>query len=112
MIRYFLITLFGIVLISITGCYTRLVIQNDYNEEERPIVIPDPEPDPCLCGPYPPPPIPYPPPIIDPPEEPIKERPYKTRNPQTDRPTDNGDRERIRNTGGRTNAEEKGKGRR
>jgi hypothetical protein len=101
--HFWIIILFGIGLISITGCYTQIAVQNDVNEDyyeptiDR-VPVPQPIPDPG------PPPIFVPAPIFDPPETPSKERVYKTRNPQTERPSDSGDRERIRDTGGRNNS--------
>jgi hypothetical protein len=105
--HYWLICLFLIALINITGCYTQLAIQNDSAVEDQPT---DPEPDPCFCDPFPPPPPdPDPIPIYDPPEQPIKERPYKIRNPQPERSRDSRDSEGIRNTGGRNNSGERGR---
>ena len=101
--HFWLITLFGIGLISFTGCYTQLTIRNDNEVEEQPAEprpIPGPEiPPPCLSC-Y----DPDPPPIYIPPEQPTKERVYKYRTPQTDRPNGSSDRDRIRNTGGRNNS--------
>jgi hypothetical protein len=103
--HYWLISLFGISLLSINGCYTRIALQNDIVEETQPIIIIYPEPPP-----FPEPmPLPTPVPPDDPPDEPSKERVYKYRNLQTDKPSDSGDRERIRNTGGRNDSEGRGR---
>ena len=108
--HYWLITVFGIFILCITGCYTQLATNNDDDEVYyEPIVVPDPDPVPPPPRPGPgcpapkPPPIPDPSPPYDPPEQPTKERVYKYRNPESDRPSDSKDREPIRNTGGRNN---------
>jgi len=110
--HYWLVTVFGIILLSLTGCYTQLEVQEMY-EEERPIVNPypepRPEPNPCLCTNPDPPPLPDPTPIYYPTEQPIKERVYKYRNPESDRPSDPKDRERPRNRGGRNGGERRGR---
>jgi hypothetical protein len=101
-------------LISITGCYTQLAVRNDYEVEEQPTdpyPDPRPEPNPCMCiDPDPPhPPVPDPIPIYDPPEQPTKERPYITRNPQIDRSGNSRERESVRNTGGRNTSGGRGR---
>jgi len=95
--HYLLISLIGISLISITGCYTQLATNNDDSEVyDEPIVVPDPDPLP--------PPFPGPPQTWDQPPEPQPDvQLYKYRKPQTDRSSDSRDREPIRNTGGRNN---------
>ncbi len=116
MIRYFLITLFGIVILSITGCYTQLAVNNNDESEvyEEPVIVEVPVPI-LIIEPTPPPispiivPPPAPRPPLNPPDDNYEDRVYKTRNPQTDRPTDNGNKERIRNTDGRNNTGERGR---
>ncbi len=101
--HYWLITVFGIFILCITGCYTQLATNNDDDEVYyEPIVVPDPDPMP--------PPFPGPPPTWDPPPDPQPDVPvYKYRKPQTDRPSDSKDREPIRNTGGRNNSGGRGR---
>jgi len=111
--HYLLITLFGIGLISITGCYTQLATNNDDSEEYykpvQPIIIVVPTPPPIIISPIIEPPHPHPWAPYDPPDEPSKERVYKYRNPESDRPSDQKDRERPRNRGGRNGGERRGR---
>lgn len=85
------IVLFGIAAISLTGCYTQLVVEeNDHSyvyQEPIPVIIYYPAPEPIF--------LPAPPPTN--PVEPV----YKIRKPVT--PLSNNDRIRddIRNSGGR-----------
>jgi len=92
---YLFITGFGIILLSLAGCYTQIATTQDdtevYYEPIQPIIIIYPEP------------VFIPVPILpcDPPDESSTDQEYKYRNPQTVRPNDSRDKEQIRNSGGR-----------
>lgn len=95
--HYWLVIVFGIILLSLTGCYTQIATTQDdtevYYEPIQPIIIIYPEP------------MFIPVPILpsDPPYESSTDQEYKYRNPQTNRPNDSKEKERIRNSGGRNN---------
>ncbi len=91
------LVLFGIVSISLTGCYTQVAVQEDDDcyvyHEPQPIII-------LLPAPYPPPvPVPPPGPIIPFPENPPKKE--KIRKPATPPPSNDRIRDDLRNSGGR-----------
>ena len=91
--HYWLITLLGIFILSLTGCYTQLAIQNDddytYSEPTTVIII-EPAPPPIIIQPV----IQYP----TPPK-------YRERNPKPIRSNDEQKRDAIRNTGERNSTE-------
>ena len=94
--KHLFIVLFGVSAISLTGCYTQLVVEenDDSYVYQEPIYYPQPVPVPE--------PIPFPAP---PPRPPIKpDQPiYKERKPVAPPPPPSKDRVRddIRNSGGR-----------
>jgi len=84
------ISLFGIAAISLTGCYTQLVVaEDDYYvySEPIPVIVYYPVPGPILVLE----------PIPNPPQQPV----YKTRKPVTPPPSKDRIRDDIRNSGGR-----------
>ena len=88
------IVLFGVAALSLTGCYTQLVVgENDDSyvyQEPTPIIIYYPVPEPI----YLPAPLPFPP------QEPVQPI-YKERKPVTPPPSKDRVRDDIRNSGGR-----------
>ncbi len=90
------IVLFGVAAISLTGCYTQLVVE-EYDDtyvyqEPQPIII-------ILPVPYPQP-IPLPAPPHYPPKKPLQPV-YKIRKPVPPPPNNDRIRDDIRNSGGR-----------
>ena len=91
--KHLFIVLFGVAAISLTGCYTQLVVEendDDYvYQEPVPVIIyyPVPVPEPIY--------LPAPPPR--PPDQPI----YKERKPVTPPRSKDRVRDDIRNSGGR-----------
>ncbi len=88
------LVLFGIVAISLTGCYTQLVVQENDDiyvyHEPVPVIIYYPAPEPIFI------PVPAP----HPPKRPVQPV-YKIRKPVTPPPNENRIRDDIRNSGGR-----------
>ena len=99
--HFWLVTVFGITFLSITGCYTHLAVQNDDYEDNyepvQPIIIVEPAPPPIIISPI----------IVDPPQRPSPTRQpkYKQRNTEPERINNEQKRDPIRNTGGRNNEE-------
>ena len=98
--------LFGILILSITSCYTQMAVQNDDNEDYyesvQPIIIVEPAPAPIIISPI----------IVNPPQRPNPSKPpvYKERDPEPDRINNEQKRDPLRNTGGRNNVEGKERG--
>jgi len=101
----FSIILFGLLILTITGCYTQLAVQNDENEEYyelvQTIIIVEPAPEPIIISPI----------IVNPPLRPYPTKPpeFKDRNPEPPRINNEQKRDPIRNTGGRNNVERQGR---
>ncbi|MEJ2195105.1 MAG: hypothetical protein P8X73_09655 [Ignavibacteriaceae bacterium] len=104
--NFLLIILLGILILSITSCYTQIAVQNDDNEDYyesvQPIIIVEPAPAPIIISPI----------NVNPPQRPNPTKPpvYKERNTEPDRVNNEKNRDPLRNTGGRNNVEGKGRG--
>lgn len=88
--KHLFIVLFGVAAVSLTGCYTQLVVEENDDSYVQPIIIYYPVPEPI------PTPAPLPPPPTKP-DEPV----YKIRKPVTPPPSKDRVRDDIRNSGGR-----------
>ena len=108
--KYISLSIFGFIILNLSGCYTQLLVEDNSYDKDT-IIVYYPEPQPCPY-PFPPPPVPDPiQPTIFPYDPPAPEQPVeKYRQPEPPKPPSN-DRIRnpLRNTGERI---EKDKGRR